>query len=93
MSFLPRIKYGINSSRNPEFSCTDTFIQIVPTRVISLYQFQLPCPFLFLYLFFPLESRFPRFMDFIPNEAVNAVFLGKTIHQIVFMLISTLGKV
>ena len=32
-------------------------------------------------------------MDFIPNEAVNAVFLGKTIHQIVFMLISTLGKV
>jgi len=26
MSFLPRIKYGVNSSRNPESSFTDTFI-------------------------------------------------------------------
>jgi len=37
-------------------------------------------------LFFPLEGRFPRFMDFIPNQAVNIVFPGKTVHQIVFML-------
>jgi hypothetical protein len=32
-------------------------------------------------------------MDFIPNEAMNIVFPGKTIHQIVLMLVYTLNKV
>jgi hypothetical protein len=32
-------------------------------------------------------------MDFIPNQTVDIVFLSKTIYEIVFMLIHTLGKV
>ena len=31
-------------------------------------------------------------MGFIPNQAVNIVFLGKTFHQIVFMVVHTLNK-
>jgi len=32
-------------------------------------------------------------MDLIPNEVMDIVFLGKTIHQIVFMLVHALGKI
>ena len=32
-------------------------------------------------------------MDLIPNQAVNIVFPGKTLHQVVFMLVYTLNKV
>ena len=93
MSFLPRNKYGVNSSRNPDYSFTDPFIEILPGWVIPLYQFQLPCSFPFLYLFFPLERRLPRFVGFIPNQTVNIVFTRKAIHQIVFVLVYPFNKV
>ena len=32
-------------------------------------------------------------MDFIPNQTVNIVFLGETVHQIVSMLVYTLNKI
>jgi len=44
-------------------------------------------------LFFSLDRRFPGFMDFIPNQMVNIVFLGETVHQIVSMLVYTLNKI
>jgi len=76
-----------------QYSFTDVFIQIIPIGVTLLNHFQLPCPFPFLYLFFSLDRRFPRFMDFIPNQTVNIVFLGETVHQIVSMLVYTLNKI
>ena len=93
--FVDRFKKGCHSREggNPGSSFRDTFIEIHPRRVVPLYQFQRPCPFPFLYLFFPLERRLPRFMDFIPNQTVNIIFLGKTLHQIVLMLAYTFNKV
>jgi hypothetical protein len=44
-------------------------------------------------LFFSLKCRFPRFMDFIPNQTVNFIFPSETVHQIVLMLVYTLHKV
>jgi hypothetical protein len=76
-----------------QFSLADTFIQIIPGWVIFFNQFQFPDPFPSLYLFFSLESRFPRFMNFIPNQTMNAVFPGETINQIIFMFVYTLNKV
>ena len=32
-------------------------------------------------------------MHFIPNQAVNTIFLGKTLHQIVLVLLHPLNKV
>ena len=88
-------KKGCHSceSRNLESSLTDPFVEIIPGRVIPLYQFQLPCSFPFFYLFLPLERRFPGFVDFIPNQAVDIIFPGKTVHQIISMLVYSLNEV
>ncbi len=76
-----------------QFLLTNTFIQVIPGWVILFYQFQFPCSFPFLYLFFSFERRFPRFMDFVSNQAMNMIFMSETLNQFVFVFINTLNKV
>ena len=60
-------------------------IQILPVRVHTLYQLQFPCALPFLDCLFPRNGRHHALMRLIPNQCMNSIFFGKTVHLIVFM--------
>ena len=72
---------------------TNRFIKIFPFWIVLLDHFNFPRSFPFFDLFLSGNSTLCRFVDFIPNEIVDIIFLGKTINKIIFMFINSFNKI
>jgi hypothetical protein len=67
------------------FWLNDHIIQIPPIGVSAFNQFKLPAASPLFKAFFPLNSRFHAFVQFVPNEPVDAIAFCKSFYHIVLV--------
>ena len=84
---------GLPRTRSGDEASPDLAVQIPPSRVGRLDQVQLPCTAPTLERFLTRNGRSHRLVRLVPDQRMNPIFLGESVHKIVLVLSDALHKI